>query len=304
MKKFFNLFMLGCFISTAAVHADDDVGSFSIGADWLYWKVEQQKMAIGVHGEAIGHNQVKLKVLKPNSEYSNGFKAFVSYTTQDQLWSTSLTATHLSSDASLKASNDFSKGKAFFFDGANFDFPKEGSDIDMRWNASINYLDLDVERRLTFCDDLEITPHIGLRGQWISQKVKFTSLTSKINGVRFNNSLNGIGLEGGCWGSWNLPFGVSLIGHFGGALVYSTVRDAIKENHGELEMSAPGYVSNAWIDSFVGIAYSRSFDCFSVNFHAGWEHHLVMNTNYFSILNDGHGDMTMQGLTLGASVEF
>lgn len=308
MRKIFNLLVLACITSTSLVHADDDIGSFSIGADWLYWKVEQQRMAIGARGEAVGGNQIKLKVLKPNFEYSNGFKVFAGYTTQDQLWNTSLTVTHLPSDASVKAATDLSRREVFAFRGENFDFPNVGSDIDMRWNASINYLDLDVERRLVFCDDLEIVPHIGLRGQWISQKVKFSSLTSSINGTRFRNTLNGIGLEGGCWGSWNLPWGVSLVGHFGGALVYSTVRDTIKQsasgNLDELEISAPGYVSNAWIDSFVGIAYSRSFDCFSVNFHAGWEHHLIMNTNYFSILSGGDGDMTMQGLTLGASIEF
>lgn len=304
MKKFFNLFLLACFISTAAIHADDDIGSFSIGADWLYWKVEQQRMAIGRQVEAVSNNQVKLKVLKPNFEYNNGFKVFAGYTTQDQLWNTSLTIAHIPSNASVKAITNPSTKEFFFFQGENFDFSNSGSDIDMRWNASINYLDLDVERRLVFCDDLEIVPHIGIRGQWISQKVKFKSITSKIDGARFNNTLHGIGLEGGCWGSWNLPLGVSLVGHFGGSLVYSTVRDTYKSPSQGLENSAPGHVSNAWIDSFVGIAYSSSFDCFSVNFHAGWEHHLIMNTNHFSPLSGGDGDMTMQGLTLGASVDF
>lgn len=308
MKKIFNLLLLACFVSTAAIHADDDIGSFSIGADWLYWKVEQQRMAIGGRAEAVGVNQVKVKVLKPDFEYNNGFKVFAGYTTQDQIWNTSLTLAHIPSNASVKASSNTANGDIFSFQGTNFDFSSGGSDIDMRWNASINYLDLDVERRLVFCDDLEIVPHIGIRGQWISQKVKFNSLTSTINGVRFNNTLHGVGLEGGCWGSWNLPFGVSLVGHFGGSLVYSTVRNTTKfpadGSLSELEISSPGYVSNAWIDSFVGIAYSRSFDCFSVNFHAGWEHHLIMNANHFSIRSGGDGDMTMQGLTLGASVDF
>jgi hypothetical protein len=167
-------------------------------------------------------------------------------------------------------------------------------------------LDFDIERRLVFCDDLEIVPHIGVRAQWICQKAKVLSRIPVVS-AKFNNELKGIGVEGGCWGSWNLPWGVSLVGHFGGSLVYSKVHNIMSvpsEIAATITFDAPSYISNAWVDSFLGIVYSRSFDCFSVNFHAGWEHHLIMNTNHFSALSSGDGDMTMQGLTLGASLEF
>lgn len=306
MRKFLNLILLSCFIS-AAVHADDDIGSFSIGADWLYWKVEQQRMAIGGRGEVTNDGQLKFKVLKPDFEYNNGFKVFAGYTTQDQLWNTSFTLAHISSSASIRAINDPAAGVFVSFDGANFGLPSGASNANLSWNASINYLDLDVERRLVFCDDLEIVPHLGIRGQWIFQKASIQTAIFDATSVRFKNDLNGIGVEGGCWGSWNLPFGVSLIGHFGGALVYTKVDNTFRLPIGagpSFEVDACSYTSNAWIDSFLGIAYSRSFDCFSINFHAGWEHHLIMNANHFAPIVGGDGNMTMQGLTLGASVEF
>lgn len=295
------LFLLVCLMS-AMVHADDDIGSFSIGADWLYWKVEQQRMAIGGRGEIGENDQLKIKVLKPDFKYNNGFKIFAGYTTQDQLWNTTITLSHMPSHASIRALN-------IAFDGTNFGLPNGTADVDMKWNASINYLDLDIERRLVFCDDLEIVPHIGVRGQWICQKVKLKTTLANFPSMKYKNDLNGIGLEGGCWGSWNLPFGVSLIGHFGGALVYTKVHNTVRlPNPIALdqtsELDAPSYISNVWIDSFLGIAYSRSFDCFTVNFRAGWEHHLIMDTNQFSPIAGGDGNMTMQGLTVGCAVEF
>lgn len=306
MRKIFNILLLACFISTAVIHADDEVGSFSIGADWIYWKVEQQKMQIGATGVVTDNTHLKLKVLKPDFEYSNGFKVFAGYTTQDQLWNTTLTLTHIPSAASLKLSEEEELRNFSVFTGENYSFTEAFKDINMRWNATINYLDFDVERRLVFCDDLEIVPHIGIRGQWICQKAKISSDIPSFS-AKFNNELRGIGVEGGCWGSWNLPWGVAVVGHFGGSLVYSKVHNTMSVPSDIAEtitFDAPSYTSNAWVDSFLGIVYSRSFDCFVVNFHAGWEHHLIMNTNHFSAFSSGDGDMTMQGLTLGASVEF
>lgn len=291
----------------------DDRGEFYAGGDWLYWKAEQQNMQYGSAAVITTETplQISSKILKPDFKMHNGYRVFAGYTTEDQFWDISLSYSHLSTSANSVYTGDPSDSARFFvfladnfplLNGAvNVPFTNAGQ----HWRGDINYIDLDLAKSFMLCDDLEINPHVGIRGQWMNQKNRIFGANPVTFAIRSKTELNGIGLEGGLGASWNLPYGLSLIGHLGGALTYCKVVSksrllvsvgATNEDHN------PSYVSNIWIDSFIGLSYNKSYCNYLFNVHAGWEHHLIYNANQFSL--NGGGDLSLQGLTLGASVEF
>lgn len=286
-------------VSTLA-YGDEDCegkGTFFAGGDWLHWKVEPQRMefasvvTVELDSDVL---LVRSKALKPKFKAQNGYRLFGGYITQDQLWTLTASYTHVPVGASVSRNMDLGTQ---FVSVSGIPFASASA----RWDAKIHYLDVDISRRFAFCEDFEIQPHIGIRGQWIHQdnKIKADSLISLISCHK--TRLDGIGLEGGLFGSWNLPYGISIIGHIGGALTYCKLH-----NEGRLalpgiitEINDQGHVSNAWVDSFIGVAYSKNYCDYLFELHIGWEHHLILDANHFI-----GGNMAMQGLTLGGFVGF
>ena len=55
-------------------------------------------------------------------------------------------------------------------------------------------------------------------------------------------------------------------------------------------------------DAFIGAQYALCVCGYAVSVHAGWEEHIIYDTNDFS--RSGSGKTTLQGLTLGAVIPF
>lgn len=299
---------------------ESDCGTFSFGADWLYWKVEQQKMQVGAEvtlTPGINDNfSIHSKVLKPKFKTDSGYRIFADYVTPNNCWRVEAAYTHVPSKAGFNHVGNPATSTFNFISLFGTNFPllnaissESFNSLNSQWDVDVNYFDLDLSRTFTFCDCcLEIRPHLGIRGEWIDQKfiiggTNTLSFTSTMKG-----RLSGIGLEGGLWGGWNMGCGFQLIGHVGGSIVY-----AKSHNRGRLVGTMNGatttvdYSDNSHLslpsaDSFIGIAYSNCLFNHVVQLHVGWEHHLILNTNQFSI--SGDEEMTLQGLTLGGSIAF
>lgn len=298
-------FVLCLSILSTFLQAEDLCGSWTAGADWLYWKTERQHALAGarVSNPVITENliTIKSKIEFPNFKSKSGFRVYAGYTTASEEWGITASYTYMPGSAS------------FHGDGnplANLSLPtalpSQILGIRGSWDSALNYVDLDLSRTVSFCDDFEIVPHVGIRGAWVHETSRVTFVAPESFSAKMKNNLRGIGLEGGLWGSWNLPYGMSLVGHVGGALVYSK-----STNHGNFlvqlqppvhfKYSAPRYHSEAWFDSMIGIVYSRAICDMLFSVHLGWEHHLIFSAQGFGILG---GDLAMQGLTLGAALEF
>lgn len=325
MKKIISSLILSLMVLSLSAddYCCDEWGSFFVGGNWLNWKVEEQKLQIGanvVQQPSSGSNPIETfsTVLKPDFNTSDGFRVFTGYTTQDQLWESTLIYSHMSSHANssffgppapvrLAKPVQEDLGNVVFFD-ENYPLltPIEiTTHYEMCWKPRIDYLDFDLARTFSFCEDFEITPHIGIRATWIRQTVKIEGFNPQFFVMEARVKSYGIGLEGGLYGAWNLPCNFALIGHIGGALTYNRVHNRgsiVVNDFGEIGYNNPNKVSNAWVDAFIGISYSRNFCNYLLNIHAGWEHHMVYNANQFSAT--GGGDLTMQGLTLGAFIQF
>lgn len=314
MRKIF--FPLVCSLAFASLPAYDDLGSFFIGGDWLYWKVEEQNLSVGAHviqstntDPSKKLNLVDSIVLNPDFKTNNGFRVAAGYVTQDLLWEITAAYTHVPTNANVDLAlspEQLATNKISLFSD-NFPLLTPFPDTNwfaMHWKSDIDYLDLDLARTFTFCDVFDITPHIGIRGSWLCQSSVIQGFEPDVFLTKTKTRTCGIGMEGGIFGSWNLPYGVSIIGHVGGSLTYNKVRNKnyFIGNETEISYKNPKNMSLAWFDTFFGFSYTKGFCSVLVNIHAGWEHHTVFNANQFSV--NGGGDMTMQGLTLGAFIQF
>lgn len=296
-------------------------GTFTVGGDWLYWRTDETKLDYGseISGIVEGNNQViTAKVIKPKFKHESGYRVFANYETCDQLWKISAIFTHAPSNAKNNL-NTMSMANMDFITIFNANFPILSAisqtplnTISSKWNNSVNYLDLDISRSFALCDNLQIVPHIGLRGLWQNQTFK---IFGNSDTLAFNTKLKGhihsIGLEGGLKAAWRIFQGLSLIGDVGGSILYSQ-----SHNKGTLNaFSSEGDSSSVDIsyknkfrkglpmfDCFVGIQYAASVWDYSFEAHVGWEQHVIFETNDFSL--SGAGNMTLHGLTLGGSIAF
>jgi len=292
-------------------------GTFAIGGDWLYWKVSQEKMQIGAEVMASvvdGETFVRSSILTPKFKEQSGYRVFADYITPDN-WKIRTTFNHVPTKASIANGVAPANIMFDFISLFNTNFPLLSaissatfSSVAAKWDAHINYLDIDLSRKIDLCDNFQVTPHIGIRGLWIYQKFSISGIA---DGLTFTSAMRerieGIGVEGGLWGSWSFAPGFSVFGNIGGAAIYAKVR-----NNGELIGTTDAtsdisyrdnsYISLPMLDSFIGVRYESKIGKNDVVFHVAWEEHFILSTNQFSI--QGGGGMTLQGLTLGGCVRF
>lgn len=290
-------------------------GNFTVGGDWLYWKVSEAKLDYGAGLREVGTNTTS-KILRPAFKYDSGYRVFLNYETCDQCWNINAAYTHISTNARKNfngtASLNFEFATLF-----NVNSPlmlalslNPLASLNSHWDEEFNYIDLDVSRTFTCCDSLLVIPHIGIRGAWSDQSLRLRGANSSFSfTTHLKSRFASIGLEGGVKLDWRLYDGLSLIGHVGGSILYTRFH-----NHGVFDLDVIGistfdfaskdtfYRGIPMFDSFIGLNYNSCYCNYAFNVHIGWEHHVVYETNtYFAT---GFGNTTMQGLTLGAAVSF
>lgn len=296
-----------------------DPGRFFVGAEWLYWKTEQSKMEFGANVDQVvtaAGVDVTSKIIAPQFSYQSGVRALAGYETADQEWA--FTASFVYAPG---------KGRSTTFDNPalmmdmvsvfNVNFPiltaLQGTPLDTIsgvWDVDNYYLDLDVLRNFSFCNKIQLSPHIGLRVLWSDQTFDLAGAGATA-GVSFTSRLKeqitGVGLEGGLWGTVDLVRGFSLVGHLGGSLLYSELRNSgsLAVDNGTLLNVNYRYNTHqnlAMFDSLIGLQYITECYAKPITLFLGWEQHLIFETNQFSV--NGGGNMSLQGLTLGGAIAF
>lgn len=301
-----------------AQQADCGCGQFSIGGDWLYWKVEQEQMEFGALVTISPDDDLTVinsDVIKPKFTEHDGYRYYIDYVTADKDWKLSAAFTHVPTSASVSVAENPSVTMDFIsIFGVNFPILEaiaEGTfdEVSGKWNATIEYLDIDVTRNICFNDTFQINPHIGLRGFWSDQKFKIDGSSAEVTfASRLKQKVKGIGLEAGLWGELRLCNGFYLVGHVGGGLIYSKYRNSgtldadADDGLARIHYNDSNYMSNAMVDTFLGVKYVGCIQDFAFNAHVGWEQHIIFGTNQFSV--SGNANMTLQGVTLGGGFAF
>ena len=294
-------------------------GLFTLGGDWLYWTVEQEKMEFAVNVTASLVDEtftINSDIIRPKFKEHSGYRIYADFVNPCRDWKIQAAYTHMPTSAGVRVSDNPLDVTMDFISLFNTNFPLLNiiaaatfDSVGGQWNAKINYLDIDAARIISLNDRFQITPHMGIRALWSNQKFIIDGEATDLSFVaNLKGKMSGIGIEGGLWGDVCIAEGFSLVGHIGGSLIYTKFR-----NHGTFDGNDAGslvhiqyndsmYKDIAMVDSFVGLRYATRLSQVGISLHVGWEQHIIFDTNQFSV--SGDGNMTLQGLTLGGGVIF
>lgn len=292
---------------------DAEYGSFGFGMDWLYWKAKQDHTQIEaiLDTHTLMDKEIKSSVLKPQFNYSNGVRVYTDYTTADHCWRWQACYSSFST-SKTEVDERHCTNIVFNFDSI-FNIQDQNiknivfENIKSKYNLDFDYLDLDFSKPFVIYKKFNIEPHLGLRGQWITKKIKISEIDELFLISKLREKLYGFGLEGGVLGTWNIGCGFSIVGHLGGSLVYTYSGNkgslnVIKGPSSYFSYSDSSSVILPSIETFLGInCFQRLFHK-NFNMRIGWENHVIFNVN--SCFSSRQENLSLQGLTFGGSVGF
>jgi hypothetical protein len=293
-------------------------GKMTLGADWLYWKVQQDGVNPGFISSidtTILPTTTNENRIHPKFKYESGYRVNLGYELPGDAWDMNVCYTYIPSHAT----RSFAAGDtgALFFQAAELGGATGLSAFSHKWDFTGNNIDFDIGRTVCFGETLNVRPHIGVRAAWWDQKfhsfgVNTTAdITSAFTNA-FKEKFQGYGVEGGLWADWGVGYGVSLVGHVGGSILYSrytvhgTATTGTLAADGTTTLTAINnisdrvYIATPTMDYYIGLQYAGCLCDMLFKVHAGWEQHVFFDTNKYLT----RGNLAAQGLTLGLDVGF
>lgn len=307
-------------------------GKIILGGDWLFWKVQEDNLSVGsllTSDVSTPDTTASYKTLNPSFQYDNGFRVNLGYELPCDCWDINVAYSYMPTSArtsTVTIPNVTTTTISPFplqLPVACF-LPNETTETSVslasKWSANINCVDVDLARTVTFGECLKIRPHVGFRALWIEQKLLInhtfvenvdTVPTTSINTAVMKEHFTGYGVEGGLWGSWELGWGLSIIGHAGGSILYSkfdthqrfvtTTTPAIAISSSTTTIHDTLHSGTPTADYFVGLQYADCFCDMLFSLVVGWEQHVVFDLNRIAL---SRGNLVTQGLTLGCQIGF
>lgn len=314
-------------------------GKFVVGADWLYWKTEQDLDVGTIVSFSDFDNNVETgfaisgDVKTLNNQYDSGFRVYAGYELPCDCWDIGVAYTYMPTNAKVSTFVNEEPLLAF-----SSEFVTDITDLQAialeqsellqsfdtfaaKWNNNISWLDIDLGRTICMCECFKFRPHAGFRAAWMDQKYRtfgvqtFGAYENNIFATRIKQTFNGYGLEGGLWGEWELGgCGLSVIGHVGGSLLAAKFKveekSLVTQQFGVDDFSFfpikernSFWTATPTFDYFLGLRYEDCFCDMTFSAHIGWEQHLFFNMNRL-FDGCGCGNLSTQGLTLGLDVGF
>jgi len=202
-----------------------------------------------------------------------------------------------------------------------------------KWNATLNNMDFDLGRTVAFSECFKLRPHVGFRAAWFDQNLKFNDAytyntgaaatdwtVATTNAYSAKSKFTGYGVETGLFSEWNLGYGLTLVGHLGGSILYSEFKVKSEQVSQSITTSLATvnsanivtvnslssfkdtiHTGTPTVDYFVGLQYADTVCDMMFSAVIGWEEHIIFNANR---LNSDAGNLSTQGLTLGLQLDF
>lgn len=321
-----------CIVDCSPSYAPNE---FNMGIEWLYWRVKEEHLRGGSFVDDFPNPTLKIangSVIQPKGEFSNGIRGHIGYTFFCDRWELNGIYTYIPLDSKsdfrevipldlqtethrqfiIPNTNDFPSFQAFGSNGLT-----AFTSLLTKWNGHLSYADIDLAYKLSFDDSFHLRPHFGFRAAWMKQHLLMkgglqqpSTNNSTFGSLKFKESFNGYGIEGGIWADWELGSGFAIIGHVGGSILYSRFKVDILSESSVDEGGTVVFIINSGgkeitavpiIDYFTGLKYDMSFDNFLISAHLGWEQKIFFNMNQMSA---NLGNLSLQGLTIGLNLGF
>lgn len=332
---------LECINPASRIQICNGVNLFAIG-EFLYWKPQMHGLAYAqegagngtatqnggafpISGGSINFNGNFLRV-HPN--WDPGFRVGLGYNIPYDDWVIYLNWTRFYTDA--KDSKDLlpTTGLTLWAhaDQSDNDFANFAS---ARWKFHLNTLDLILGRPSWVGNCFSLFPYLGLQGAWLKQNFKIhydlyvdpanVLIDSRTMDIEAKSNFKGIGIEMGLDPQFTFNHGFSidgkaalavLYGHFNcdfvdianGVFIIGNSRDHFHNGVTHLRLA-------------LGPRWDGSFACDRVHFsiYALWEENFWFGVNRMNhwmhqlhegIMDQEEGSLIIQGLTLGAGIDF
>ncbi len=304
-----------------------------VEGDFIFWQAHVDNLPIAVKNRDLNINLDHSRGKNLDYRWDPGFRIALGYNIPHDAWDLSLAWLRLFSEAHNKffASNGQAlwasqahPGDADGFD-AVINIGLAFSKVPAHWHAHLNQLDLDLGREFFVSKWLSLRPHFGIRSTWLHQKLKAAYKHPIFVGdhayeVKKGNHWWGIGPEAGLDTDWGLGKGFSLYGNIAASIEFGfhhlKARDEDKTDEVvNVHFKDSFHVSHPILDLQIGLTWDHMFahDRFHLGFHAGWEQHIYFSQNQFPYFEDdisigsystNNGDLTYQGISLGARFDF
>lgn len=218
-------------------------------------------------------------------------------------------------------------------------FVGEYDTVKSRWNLIFNNYEWDIGRTCCCTPCFAIRPYIGVRYLQIKQNLHIDSnakpytisngaeTISKFDHAVLKSRFSGVGMQGGLDVNWQFGCGFAFYSNVSGGIAYGKAhaqRREYNQSHsmftntlGEVFITDTvntfkdrdsTHLARPNVDFSAGLSWQQCLcNCYFVTLRAGWEFHHFFNQNFFrSVIpgNDLRGDLTLQGFTLGAGVDF
>lgn len=331
-------------------------GGFRVYGDYLYWKITQDCMDYaallpgGIQSivEAASMQQedlvvnADLSLIDQSFKYSSGFRLGAGYTVPCSDWDFDVSWTHFNEKTSSSVFDSgagviptaFPATSIIGFIGLisgesmNFGFATGATS---HWKFNFDTVDLEIAKKLYFCNCVAFRPFLGVKFASIRQKqnINYDGFVLNVDSVSVpvdisnhkKNDFRGVGPSFGFDGSWQFFQDWSLKSGISAAFVYGKfdLHQAPMVNFAtnEININFSNKRNNRFIPTVNGnisIDWDTClFDSVKLNLAVGYEIEYWWNawrdasSIEANIIGSGaanNGDLMMQGLTVHASVGF
>lgn len=299
--------------------------------DFLYWKASENSLQFAYEAnplDPITLYPAEGEIKSPHFNWNYGFRVGAGWNTCHDSWDLFAEWTRI--DLSANGHAVFHNSKLIwptYVDAIMSILPVYSAKE--HWHLDFDMIDLELGRTCNLGKAFTLRPHLGLRTAWIDQRINFTYQgrfeldTTSFNKIKYKNDFWGIGIRGGIDSEWELAWGLSIYGDLAFSLLYgnfsinreNSVSTPFIQFKGTTHESL--HLARAIADLGIGLRwdYMISDDRYHIRLQAGWEEHIFWGQNQLYnfidtvALNHGkmmnnNGDLTMQGFTLSARLDF
>jgi len=302
------------FLLFAAVSLQAE-NNLTVSADFLAWFASQEPASIWTGVITTKPNRAVWALPGFDFPWDYGFRIGAGYALPHDQWDTALSwswfrteaAHRIPSQPSALIQPEFDAG---FLSGAN---PQSMS---ARWSLLFNVFDWELGRKYSVGKDIFVQPFLGVKGGWIHQSIeaKYNDLvllvifpTTNFGKEHLENHFWGVGPSAGVNTQWNVGNFFSLLGDFSTATMWGVwtcndvYRNTLSQSYSVDTGNSP--LGALMFRGFLGMGW-KSKSRFAAKL--GYETQVWLNQLRISTfqLQRLHHDLTLQGITLNAQLDF
>jgi hypothetical protein len=305
--------------------------------DWLYFKPQEKGLTYALQATATPTGDLWTNqngsFISTNFSWQSGFRVGLGWNTKHDGWDFLLAWTRFYTHEQDSVTTV----------GTNYVFPTLAdpnlatspvTSASAYYKLHLNQLELILGREFYVSKALSLKPKVAVIADWISQKFNVdyenpsgvgTQPAGAYDNINNKNNFWGAGLKAGLNTQWELGWGFSIFGDGAFSLLYGKF-DVSKQ--GEMFGSIDGtdtfssinltdnfYLARYIADLSLGMRWDYMFSDDRIHFglQIGWEDHIYFGQNQFLItpnanyigLNDNENqDLTLQGVVIGARLDF